>query len=171
VGSRGSVIPVFQEQRKLGRITVTDPRMTRFWLTLEQGVKFVVGCMERMHGGEIFVPKIPSMKLVEMAETIAPECDIEYVGIRPGEKLHEVLVSEDEARNTVELSDMYVIQPAHSWWKKENWNCARPLPDGFRYGSDSNQHWMTSDELQELIALGNGAAERPRLVAAQRAWA
>src|SRR5437868_10866787 len=139
VGSRGSVIPIFLEQRKRGRITITDPRMTRFWITLEQGVRFVVDCIERMHGGEIFVPKIPSMKLVEMAEALAPECDIEYVGIRPGEKLHEVLVSEDEARNTVELSDMYVIQPAHSWWKKENWNCARPLPDGFRYDSDSNQ--------------------------------
>jgi len=169
VGSRGSVIPVFLEQRKGGRVTVTDPRMTRFWLTLEQGVRFVVGCIERMHGGEIFVPKIPSMKLVEMAETIAPECDIEYVGIRPGEKLHEVLVSEDEARNTVELSDMYVIQPAHSWWSRENWSSAQPLPDGFRYGSDSNQRWMTSDELQALIGVTGGSAERPRLLAAQRA--
>jgi UDP-N-acetylglucosamine 4,6-dehydratase/5-epimerase len=171
VGSRGSVIPVFLEQRKRGRITVTDPRMTRFWLTLDQGVRFVVSCIERMHGGEIFVPKIPSMKLVEMAETIAPECDIEYVGIRPGEKLHEVLVSEDEARNTVELNDMYVIQPAHSWWSKENWNTARPLPDGFRYGSDSNEQWMTSDELQELIGSTNGNGEHKRLLAVQRARA
>jgi len=171
VGSRGSVIPVFLEQRKRGRITVTDPRMTRFWLTLDQGVRFVVSCIERMHGGEIFVPKIPSMKLAEMAETIAPECDIEYVGIRPGEKLHEVLVSEDEARNTVELNDMYVIQPAHSWWSKENWNTARPLPDGFRYGSDSNEQWMTSDELQELMGSMNGNGEHKRLLAVQRARA
>jgi UDP-N-acetylglucosamine 4,6-dehydratase len=98
VGSRGSVIPIFLEQRKRGKITVTDPRMTRFWITLEQGVRFVVDCIERMHGGEIFVPKIPSMKLVEMAEALAPGCEVEYVGIRPGEKLHEVLISEDEAR-------------------------------------------------------------------------
>src|SRR5262249_49514582 len=103
--------------------------------------------------------------------TIAPECAIEYVGIRPGEKLHEVLVSEDEARNTVELSDMYVIQPSHSWWSKENWKTAQPLPDGFRYGSDSNEQWMTSDELEELIGLASGAGERPQLLAAQRARA
>ena len=138
VGSRGSVIPVFMEQRKRGKITITDSRMTRFWLTLEHGVRFVVGCIEQMHGGEIFVPKIPSMKLTDMAETIAPGCEVECIGIRPGEKLHEVLVSEDEARNTVELDDMYVIQPAHSWWSRQNWKDGQPLPDGFRYGSDSN---------------------------------
>src|SRR5262249_26802588 len=150
-GRRGSFIPVFLEQRKRGCITVTDPRMTRFWLTLDQGVRFVVSCIERMHGGEIFVPKIPSMKLVEMAETIAPECDIEYVGIRPGEKLHEVLVSEDEARNTLELDDMYVIQPAHSWWSRENWHRARPLADGFRYSSDTNAQWLSGEQLQQLV--------------------
>ena len=105
VGSRGSVIPVFLEQRKRGKITITDTRMTRFWLTIDQGVKFVVRCIEQMHGGEIFVPKIPSMKLVDMAEALAPGCAVESVGIRPGEKLHEVLVSEDESRNTLELDD------------------------------------------------------------------
>src|ERR1700722_2910076 len=133
VGSRGSVIPVFLEQRNRGKITITDARMTRFWITLEQGVRFVVRCLEQMHGGEIFVPKIPSMKLTEMAETVAPGCEIEHIGIRPGEKLHEVLVSEDEARNTLELDDMYVIQPAHPWWSRENWHQARPLAEGFRY--------------------------------------
>jgi UDP-N-acetylglucosamine 4,6-dehydratase len=152
VGSRGSVIPVFQEQRKRGKITVTDPRMTRFWITLEQGVRFVVRCLEDMHGGEIFVPKIPSMKLTDMAESIAPGCEIEYVGIRAGEKLHEVLVSEDEARNNLELEDMYVIQPAHPWWRRENWHAARPMPEGFRYSSDSNEHWLTGDQLQSLVA-------------------
>src|SRR5450759_3120545 len=110
VGSRGSVIPVFLEQRRRGKITITDPRMTRFWLTLEQGVKFVIRCLEQMHGGEIFVPKIPSMRLVDLAETVAPGCQVEYIGIRPGEKLHEVLVSEDESRQTLETEDMYVIQ-------------------------------------------------------------
>jgi len=103
VGSRGSVIPVFLEQKSRGRITLTDPRMTRFWLTLDQGVRFVVSSIEQMHGGEIFVPKIPSMRMVDLAETIAPGCEIETIGIRPGEKLHEVLISEDEARNTLEL--------------------------------------------------------------------
>jgi UDP-N-acetylglucosamine 4,6-dehydratase/5-epimerase len=151
VGSRGSVIPMFLEQRKRGKVTITDPRMTRFWITLEQGVRFVVRCIEQMQGGEIFVPKIPSMKLTDIAETIAPGCEVKCVGIRPGEKLHEVLVSEDEARNTVELEDMYVIQPAHSWWRKENWNGARSLADGFRYTSDSNSCWLTNQELQELI--------------------
>jgi UDP-N-acetylglucosamine 4,6-dehydratase/5-epimerase len=107
VGSRGSVIPIFLEQRRRGKITITDPRMTRFWLTLEQGVKFVIRCLEQMHGGEIFVPKIPSMRLLDLAETIAPGCQVEIIGIRPGEKLHEVLVSEDESRHTLETEDMY----------------------------------------------------------------
>jgi UDP-N-acetylglucosamine 4,6-dehydratase len=152
VGSRGSVIPIFLEQRKTGRITVTDPRMTRFWITLDQGVRFVIRCIERMHGGEIFVPKIPSMRLVDMAEAIAPGCEIQNVGIRPGEKLHEVLVSEDEARNTAELDEMYVIQPAHPWWNNTNWASGRSLPDGFRYSSDTNAMWLSVKGLHELIA-------------------
>jgi UDP-N-acetylglucosamine 4,6-dehydratase len=154
VGSRGSVIPVFLEQRKRGKVTITDPRMTRFWITLEQGVRFVMRCIEQMHGGEIFVPKIPSMKLTEIAETIAPGCEVECIGIRPGEKLHEVLVSEDEARQTLEMDDMYVIQPSHSWWHKENWSGGRPLREGFRYTSDSNPRWLSNEELRELIAPG-----------------
>src|SRR6266480_6978633 len=149
VGSRGSVIPIFLEQRKRGKITVTDPRMTRFWITLEQGVRFVIRCLEEMHGGEIFVPKIPSMRLLDLAETIAPGCDIETIGIRPGEKLHEVLVSEDESRNTLEVKDMFVIQPVHPWWKSENWVHATKLPEGFRYSSDTNQRWLTRRELEE----------------------
>jgi UDP-N-acetylglucosamine 4,6-dehydratase len=171
VGSRGSVIPVFQEQRRKGKITVTDPRMTRFWLTLEQGVKFVVNCIEQLHGGEIFVPKIPSMKLVEMAEAIAPGCEVEYIGIRPGEKLHEVLVSEDEARNTVELDEMYVIQPAHSWWKPENWKEGKALSDGFRYSSDSNPQWLTATQLRELIDAGSPAIAAAPKAQKQRALA
>jgi UDP-N-acetylglucosamine 4,6-dehydratase len=151
VGSRGSVIPIFLEQRRRGKITITDPRMTRFWLTQEQGVKFVIHCLEQMHGGEIFVPKIPSMRLVDLAETIAPGCEVEYIGIRPGEKLHEVLVSEDESRQTLETEDMFVIQPAHPWWKSENWANAKPLPEGFRYSSDTNERWLTRRELEELV--------------------
>ncbi|MGO9862129.1 MAG: UDP-N-acetylglucosamine 4,6-dehydratase (inverting) [Terriglobales bacterium] len=151
VGSRGSVIPTFLEQRRRGKITITDPRMTRFWLTLEQGVKFVIRAIEQMHGGEIFVPKIPSMRLLDLAETIAPGCEVETIGIRPGEKLHEVLVSEDESRQTLETEDMYIIQPSHPWWKSENWVIAKPLPEGFRYSSDTNDRWLTRRELKGLV--------------------
>jgi UDP-N-acetylglucosamine 4,6-dehydratase/5-epimerase len=151
VGSHGSVIPVFLEQRRRGKITITDPRMTRFWLTLEQSAKFVIRCLEQMHGGEIFVPKIPSMRLADLAETIAAGCQVEYIGIRPGEKLHEVLVSEDESRHTLETENMYVIQPSHPWWNPENWANAKPLAEGFRYSSDSNESWLTPHELEELV--------------------
>ena len=151
VGSRGSVIPMFLEQKKRGKITITDPRMTRFWITLDQGVKFVIRCIEQMHGGEIFVPKIPSMRLTDMAQAVAPGCEIEYIGIRPGEKLHEALVSEDEARNTVETDEMYVIQPNHPWWKSANWMNARALPDGFRYASDTNTEWMTDQQVRDMV--------------------
>ena len=152
VGARGSVIPIFLEQRRTGRITLTDRRMTRFWLTLKQVVQFVVSCIEQMHGGEIFVPKTPSMRLVDLAETIASGCEIEIIGIRAGEKLHEVLISEDEARNALEMDDRYIIQPSHPWWRRENWPNARPLPEGFRYTSDNNNHWLTNHELQVLIS-------------------
>src|SRR6266700_3952543 len=155
VGSRGSVIPVFQEQKRSGRITLTDSRMTRFWLTLEQGVRFVISGIEQMHGGEIFVPKIPSMRLVDLAETIAPGCEIQTIGIRPGEKLHEVLVSEDEARNTLEMEDRYVIQPSHPWWRREKWVNGKPLPEGFRYASDTNDRWLNNRDLQELVSPGS----------------
>src|SRR5580658_10769209 len=159
VGSRGSVIAVFLEQRRRGKITITDPRMTRFWLTLEQSAKFVVRCLEQMHGGEIFVPKIPSMRLLDLAETVAPGCQVEYIGIRPGEKLHEVLISEDESRQALEAEDMYVIQPSHPWWKSENWVNAKPLVEGFRYSSDTNERWLTRRELEELVTPETSAAE------------
>ena len=151
VGSRGSVIPMFLEQKNAGKLTITDPRMTRFWITLDQGVKFVIRCIEQMHGGEIFVPKIPSMRLTDMAQAVAPGCEIEYIGIRAGEKLHEALVSEDEARNTVETDEMYVIQPSHPWWKGANWMNARALPDGFRYASDTNTQWMTDQQVRDMM--------------------
>jgi len=151
VGSRGSVIPMFLEQKRRGKLTITDPRMTRFWITLEQGVKFVIRCIEQMHGGEIFVPKIPSMRLTDLAQAVAPGCEIEYIGIRAGEKLHEALVSEDEARNTVETDLMYVIQPSHPWWQNGNWMNARALPEGFRYASDTNTAWMTDQQVRDLM--------------------
>ena len=159
VGSRGSVVPVFVEQRKRGKITLTDPRMTRFWITLDQGVRFVIRSLEQMHGGEIFVPKIPSMKLLDMAQAVAPDCEIDCIGIRPGEKLHEVLLSEDESRNTVETEDMFIIQPAHLWWKKDNWKSARRLPEGFRYTSDTNVQWLSPEHLYQMV---EGSAPPPR---------
>jgi len=151
VGSRGSVIPVFMKQRESGSITITDPRMTRFWLTLEQGVRFVITCIDRMKGGEVFIPKIPSMRILDLAESIAPGCEINHIGIRPGEKLHEVLISEDESRQTLEFDDRFVIQPAHSWWKSENWDGGTPLDDGYSYTSDHNDRWITVKELQKMI--------------------
>lgn len=151
VGSRGSVVPLFLKQRQNGTITVTDSRMTRFWITLEQGVRFVLQGIEQMQGGEVFVPKIPSMNIMDLVEAIASGCKVEYLGIRPGEKLHEVLISEDEARHTVELDEMYIIQPAHPWWRVGHWAGARPLPDGFRFASDTNDHWLDIEELRSLI--------------------
>lgn len=151
VGSRGSVIPLFRKQRETGVITITDSRMTRFWITLEQGVKFVLTCLKKMHGGEIFVPKIPSMRLTDLAEAMAPGCRQEHVGIRPGEKLHEVMITDDDARNTVEMEDYYVIQPQFSWWSRRNCPEGTPVPDGFRYSSDTNTSWLTIEELRRMV--------------------
>lgn len=150
-GSRGSVIPLFHEQRKTGTVTVTDPRMTRFWITLEQGAEFVIRAIEQMHGGEIFVPKIPSMNIMDLVNSLAAGCEIKYIGARPGEKIHEVLISEDESRNTVELEDMYVIRPLHAWWGEDNWSTGKPFPAGARFSSDNNGRWLSAKELKELI--------------------
>ena len=153
VGSRGSVVPLFLKQRETGEITLTDDRMTRFWISLDQGVRFVIRCIEEMHGGEVFVPKIPSMKMVDLARAIAPEAAIRVIGIRPGEKLHEVLISEDEARTTVELEDMYVVQPAAALWFGHHWSdLGELLPDGYHYASDNNDEWLTVKEIQEIVA-------------------
>lgn len=153
VGSRGSVIPIFLKQRANGKLTITDLRMTRFWLTLEQGVRFVIRCVEQMHGGEVFVPKIPSTRIADLAKVIAPDAQLEVIGIRPGEKLHEVLINEDEARSTVELEDMFVVQPTAALWFGRDWqDRGRPLEDGFRYTSETNPHWLTVDQIRELIS-------------------
>lgn len=156
VGSRGSVIPYFLEMRKTGVIPITDQRMTRFWITLEQGVNFVLSSMERMIGGEIFVPKIPSMKIVDLARAIAPECNLDFVGIRPGEKIHEVMVPKDDARHTLEYDDYYVILPAFHHWDARQYiemNGGMPCPDGFQYGSDTNILWLSTEQLREMIGL------------------
>ena len=153
VGSRGSVVPIFLQQRASGKLTITDARMTRFWLTLEQGVRFVISCIEKMHGGEVFVPKIPSMKIIDLAKALAPQAELEVVGIRPGEKLHEVLISDDESRTSVELEDMYVVQPSPSAWFGREWQSeGKALLAGFRFGSDNNPNWLSVDQIRQMVA-------------------
>ncbi len=153
VGSRGSVVPVFLKQRETGKLTITDDRMTRFWISLEQGVRFVIRAAENMFGGEVFVPKIPSMTVADLAKAIAPDAQLEVIGIRPGEKLHEVLISEDEARQTVELEDMFVVQPAEALWFGRDWEKrGRMLEDGFRYASNTNKQWLTVEQISKIIA-------------------
>ncbi len=154
VGSRGSVVPLFIRQRENGnKLTITDERMTRFWLSLEQGVRFVISNIERMHGGEVFVPKIPSTRIVDLARAIAPEAEIEVIGIRPGEKLHEMMISRDESRSTIELEDRFVVEPAGHLWFRYDWSQeGKRVPDGFKYTSDNNTEWLTEDQIRELVA-------------------
>ncbi|WP_209124816.1 UDP-N-acetylglucosamine 4,6-dehydratase (inverting) [Alkalihalobacillus sp. BA299] len=151
VGSRGSVVPFFKKIRPTGVLPITDTRMTRFWITLDQGVQFVLDSLQRMNGGEIFVPKIPSMKVVDLAKAMAPECKIDIVGIRPGEKLHEAMITENDARNTVEFESYYVIQPEFPWWSHVYENHVKRLPEGFKYTSDTNTHWLSIEDLRKLI--------------------
>lgn len=151
IGSRGSVIPLFKKQCQSGTITVTDKRMSRFWLTLEQGVNFVIKCIEVMRGGDVFIPKAASMKVVDLAKTVAPECKIEYIGIRPGEKIHETLITDDEARHVLELDDFFVINPAWPVRLTQKWKTGKPVAEGFRYTSDNNNKWLGSKELHEMV--------------------
>jgi UDP-N-acetylglucosamine 4,6-dehydratase (inverting) len=151
IGSRGSVIPLFKEQRKSGAITITDDRMTRFWITLEQGVRFVMDCIARMKGGETFVPKIPSMKVIDLANVIAPDAKKKVIGIRSGEKLHEILLTEDEARHTMEFDNYFVIEPEHPFWEKDNFRDGNSIPEGFRYTSDGNDKWLTEAEIEKIV--------------------
>ncbi len=151
IGSRGSVISLFQEQLRNGSLKVTDPSMTRFWLTLEQAVRFIILCVEKMHGGEVFIPKIPSMSIMDLVKVISPRSKVEYIGVRPGEKLHEVLIAKDEARQTYEVDGMYIILPAHPWWPQDAWKDGTPLPEGFCLASNTNDYWLTTEEGRRLI--------------------
>lgn len=154
VGSRGSVVPFFIKCRDQGRIPITDKRMTRFWITLEQGVDFVLKNFERMAGGELFIPKIPSMNIMDLAEAVAPGCKTEIIGIRPGEKLHEYMISTDDSRNTLEYEDHYVIQPDFVWWQKDRYQAekgGRKVEEGFSYSSDKNNWWLSVKELRLMI--------------------
>ncbi len=159
VGSRGSVIPLFLGQRETGRVTVTDARMTRFWITLEQGVEFVIGCIAQMRRGEVFVPRIPSMNILDLVAAVAPHCTVEHTGIRPGEKLHETLISVDEARHTRSFEDRFIIHPESPSWDRRGEPLGTPLPEGFHYSSDTNDQWLTTEELQTMIRrFHNGSA-------------
>jgi UDP-N-acetylglucosamine 4,6-dehydratase len=154
IGSRGSVIPFFMQCRKNGVLPITDERMTRFWITLGEGVQFVLDSLARMHGGEIFVPKIPSMNIMDVAKVVAPECRTETIGIRPGEKLHEALITSDDAYHTVEFDDHYVIQPNDVWWDRSDYlkkTAGKPVREGFQYSSDQNPVWMTREALTALL--------------------
>jgi UDP-N-acetylglucosamine 4,6-dehydratase/5-epimerase len=150
VGSRGSVIPIFKQQAHTGRITITDERMTRFWITLEQAVEFVLSCIPMAEGGETFVPKIPSMRILDVADTLAPDAERMITGIRPGEKLHEVLLTEDEARHSFDLGDRYVILPHRVQGDPPPEPRGAALADGFRYSSDTNDSWLSADDLREI---------------------
>ncbi len=151
IGSRGSVIPVFQEQRKNGTITITDKKMTRFWITQEQAVHFIIKCIERMKGAEIFVPKIPSMKIVDLAQAIAPQSETKITGIRPGEKINEILLTEEEAQYTKEFKNYFVIKAEYASWRKNHIEGDKSLPQGFRYSSGNNDHWLTKQELIKML--------------------
>jgi UDP-N-acetylglucosamine 4,6-dehydratase len=146
-GSRGSVIPFFLKRKSKGVLPITDERMTRFWITLQQGVDFVLTCMNRMKGGEVFVPKIPSMRITDLASAIAPECELSFIGIRPGEKIHEVMIGSDDARTTLEFDDHFVI----GWNGHHKSSKGKPCPLGFRYGSDNNEQWLTTEQLRQYV--------------------
>jgi len=151
MGSRGSVIPFFKKMKETGTLPITDPRMTRFWITLEDAVKLVLKALDEMQGGEIFVPKIPSMKVTDLAEAIAPECKQEIVGIRPGEKLHEVMIPRAASRHTIEFEDHYIIEPDYDWWEKENHPKGKKLEKEFEYNSGNNNQWLSVEEMRKLI--------------------
>ena len=151
IGSRGSVVPLFLKQRETGEITITDEGMTRFWVTMDQGVRFVIACIGRMRGGEIFIPKMPSMRINDIADVVAPEAKRKIIGIRPGEKLHEMLLVPEEARHAAEFPDYLMIEPEHAYWSSEPHAGGRPVPADFAYRSDSNQQWLGADELRAML--------------------
>jgi UDP-N-acetylglucosamine 4,6-dehydratase len=153
LGSRGSVVPFFKERAQSGVLPITDPRMTRFWITLDQGAHFVLKVLELAKGGEIFVPKVPSMKITDLARAIGPDCRHDIVGIRPGEKIHETLIGEDEGRYCIEYNECYVIRQYSSPGSKSslNDNSGHPCPEGFSYTSNNNHHFITVKELRSIL--------------------
>lgn len=151
VGSRGSVVQLFKEQGPKGELTITDERMTRFWITLGQAVRFVESSLEMMQGGEIFVPKIPSMKITDLAKALYPGVKTRIIGTRPGEKLHEMMITENESSHTVELSDRFVVLPEFPWWSKEFHRAGAKVSENFTYTSDLNDQWLDANSLKDLL--------------------
>lgn len=152
IGSRGSVVPLFKRLKASGEIPITDERMTRFWITLEQGIRFVIKCLALMQGGELFVPKIPSMNIMDLKRAIAPKAKHRTIGIRPGEKLHEILLPQDEVRNALEFDDMFIIEPKFDWWQRSSdHKNGKPVPEGFEYRSDTNPERLTVERLKKYL--------------------
>lgn len=153
VGSRGSVVPFFIEKSKSGVIPITDERMTRFWITIKEGVNFVLSSLSIMQGGELYVPKIPSTNIMDLAKAIAPNCKYEFIGIRPGEKLHELMITADDSRRTLEFNKYFIIQPEHSFWtiNKDVYKEGKQCKDGFEYNSKTNEWQLSVDEIRKLI--------------------
>ena len=155
MGSRGSVIPFFRNLIESGArdLPITDRRMTRFWITLPQGVDFVLSCLDLMQGGEIYVPKLPSMKITDMARCLAPDLPLRDIGIRPGEKLHEQMITKDDGRETVELEDRYIITPQFTFWDEDYYSKsdAKPVPEDFHYSSDTNDEWIDDETFKDLL--------------------
>lgn len=153
MGSRGSVIPFFAKLAAEGRsLPITDKRMTRFWITLDQAVRFVVDSFTLMHGGELYVPRIPSMRIVDLAQAVAPESPVHEIGIRPGEKLHEEMIAPDDSHRTVRLADRYVVMPTIATWGYTPPEDGEPASEGFSYRSDTNDLWLTVDDLRAMLA-------------------
>ncbi|HAE39557.1 MAG TPA: UDP-N-acetylglucosamine 4,6-dehydratase (inverting) [Candidatus Riflebacteria bacterium] len=151
IGSRGSVVPLFQKLAETGELPITDERMTRFWITLPQAVKFVVDSFDQMAGGELYIPKIPSMRLTDLAQAIAPGCRYKIVGIRPGEKLHEMMISRDDSRNLFEMPDRYIKMPDFPFWQVVLPAGAAAVAEGFEYSSDTNAQWLDVEGLRDLL--------------------
>jgi len=158
IASRGSVIPLFLEQRQHGFITVTDERMTRFWITMEQGVRFVISCIDRMRGGEIFVPKLPSMKITDIANAVAPGATWKMIGVRPGERIHEILLTREEARHSREYDDYFVIAPETPFCGDIKLEGGRELPADFEYTSNGNHEWISQEQLAGLLEAAQGSS-------------
>jgi len=157
IGSKGSVVPTFLQLARSGKFPITDRRMTRFWITLEHGVEFVLQNFERMHGGGIFIPKIPSMKVVDLSRALAPEKPLKHIGIRPGEKLHEVMCPRDDSHLTLEFKNHYLIQPTINMVGDTDFSVSRtgekgkPVPDGFEYNSGTNTDWLTAEKMKDMF--------------------
>ena len=150
INSRGSVIPIFKKQCKEGTLTVTDKKMTRFWIEMKEAVNFILHCIDIMQGGEIFIPKIKSARVVDVAKAIGPGCHLAEVGIRPGEKLHETLLTENEAKHARDFKDHYIIEPEFEFWDHHNIG-GSPLPEDFSYSSDNNKQWLTIENIRKKV--------------------